>query len=409
LPIFREAILNGQPELKEQAAQGLGEVIKLTSAEALKPSVVNITGPLIRVLGDRFSANVKVAVLETLALLLAKVGVMLKPFLPQLQTTFLKALTDPNRQVRLKSAAALGHLITIHPRADPLFTELHTAIKSSTDVAVRDTMLQALRGVISPAGDKMTDPVRKAIMSSLVGMLSHFEDTTRMVAAGCVGALCKWLTDPELHYVIIEHLLDDDSTLDWTLRHGRSVALMVALKEAPDHVVTDDWLPKIIKILMQSITTDRIPIVLCGIRGSGYLMQYSLTNPTVVVPPQLITQVAKSMNHGSNEVKQLVAQLWHYLARQQPDRALPDHLLKPVLPMLVNGTKEKNTVVRANSEFALVAVMRLRHGEDTQKACLALLEPGAREALGDVIAKVLRKVVSYPEPKEEDLDDTVLT
>ena len=44
----------------------VGDVIKKTSAEALKPSVVNITGPLIRILGDRFSFNVKVAVLETL-------------------------------------------------------------------------------------------------------------------------------------------------------------------------------------------------------------------------------------------------------------------------------------------------------------------------------------------------------
>ena len=50
-----------------------GDVIKKTSAEALKPSVVNITGPLIRILGDRFSFNVKVAVLETLGLLLGKV------------------------------------------------------------------------------------------------------------------------------------------------------------------------------------------------------------------------------------------------------------------------------------------------------------------------------------------------
>ncbi|CAG2122279.1 unnamed protein product, partial [Medioppia subpectinata] len=39
LPIFREAILNGNPEQKEQAAHGLSEVIELTSAEALKPSV----------------------------------------------------------------------------------------------------------------------------------------------------------------------------------------------------------------------------------------------------------------------------------------------------------------------------------------------------------------------------------
>lgn len=76
LPIFREGILNGPPELKESAAIGLGEVIKRTSADALKPSVVTITGPLIRILGDRFSFNVKVAVLETLGLLLGKVRLL---------------------------------------------------------------------------------------------------------------------------------------------------------------------------------------------------------------------------------------------------------------------------------------------------------------------------------------------
>lgn len=76
MPIFREAILNGAPEVKEQAAQGLGEVIRLTSAEALQPSVVHITGPLIRILGDRFNWSVKAAVLETLAILLAKVCVI---------------------------------------------------------------------------------------------------------------------------------------------------------------------------------------------------------------------------------------------------------------------------------------------------------------------------------------------
>ena len=62
--------------MKEQAAQGLGEVIRLTSAEALQPSVVHITGPLIRILGDRFNWSVKAAVLETLAVLLAKVSAL---------------------------------------------------------------------------------------------------------------------------------------------------------------------------------------------------------------------------------------------------------------------------------------------------------------------------------------------
>jgi len=78
LPIFREAILNGLPEAKEHAAQGLGEVIRLSSAAALQPSVVHITGPLIRILGDRFNWSVKAAVLETLAILLGKVVIRLR-------------------------------------------------------------------------------------------------------------------------------------------------------------------------------------------------------------------------------------------------------------------------------------------------------------------------------------------
>ncbi|KAI4470055.1 translational activator gcn1-related [Holotrichia oblita] len=127
LPIFREAILNGDGDEKEAAAQGLGEVIKVTNAQALQPSVVAITGPLIRILGDRFSPNVKIAVLETLALLLAKVGVMLKQFLPQLQTTFLKALNDQNHDastdwmLRHGRGAALS--VALKESADIIWTE----------------------------------------------------------------------------------------------------------------------------------------------------------------------------------------------------------------------------------------------------------------------------------------------
>jgi hypothetical protein len=56
-----------------------------------------ITGPLIRIIGDRFASGVKAAILGTMSALLGKAGPALKPFLPQLQTTFLKCLTDPVR------------------------------------------------------------------------------------------------------------------------------------------------------------------------------------------------------------------------------------------------------------------------------------------------------------------------
>ena len=68
---------------------------------------------------------------------LLQVGIFLKPFLPQLQTTFCKALQDNNREVRLQAGIALSHLSSIHTRIDPLFNDLNNNIKVNEDTSVR--------------------------------------------------------------------------------------------------------------------------------------------------------------------------------------------------------------------------------------------------------------------------------
>ncbi|XP_051176736.1 eIF-2-alpha kinase activator GCN1 [Leptopilina boulardi] len=408
LPIFREAILNGVPEVKEQAAQGLGEVIKLTSATALQPSVVHITGPLIRILGDRFNWSVKAAVLETLAILLGKVGVMLKQFLPQLQTTFLKALNDSNRQVRLKAAYALSNLIVIHTRTDPLFAELHSGIKTADDPSIRETMLQALRGVITPAGDKMTEPLKKQVLVTLTGMLGHPEDVTRSAVAGCYGALVRWLNPDQLTSAINDNLLSNDVNADWMLRHGRSAALFVTLKESPLTIYTENNKDRICKVILTHLSADRTQIAMNGVRACGYLFQYLMLEG-LPIPSQIMTPFVRSMNNNSNDVKQLLARVCIHLARNVSSEKMSPELLKSLLPMLVNGTKEKNGYVKANSELALIAVLRLKQGDEEHQRCVALLDAGAKESLTDVVSKVLRKVLSQPEGKIEELDDTLLT
>lgn len=84
------------------------------------------------------------------------------------------------------------------------------------------------------------------------------------------------------------------------------------------------------------------------------------------------------------------------------------NLMKCLVPLLVNGTKEKNTMVKAYSEHALVSVLRLREAEDeTASDLLAELDPGPREALQDCMHKVLKRTLSQPEAKEEEFDDTL--
>ena len=91
--------------------------------------VMMIAGPLIRVLGDRYSWNVKVATLEALVQLVRKVGVAAKAFIPQLQTSYLKALNDPNKPVRVQAVTGLIELLPLSPRVDPVFNDLHNGIK----------------------------------------------------------------------------------------------------------------------------------------------------------------------------------------------------------------------------------------------------------------------------------------
>lgn len=406
LPIFREGILNGTPELKESAAIGLGEVIKRTSADALKTSVVHITGPLIRILGDRFSHNVKVAILETLGLLLGKCGAMLKPFLPQLQTTFIKALNDPNRSVRLKAASALGKLIIIHTRVDPLFQELHTGVKTADDVSIRDTTLQALRGCIVGAGGKMSDKIRAELVSTLEGYVTSPEDSTRITAAACLGATAQYLSPEEKTLVLDMNLLDADGSQDWTVRHGRCVGLAIALKYGPELVSDGKYLQKVHSAVKNYASADRVPIRLSGLRCAAYLLKYEFTSDKEL-SQTLLDLLLKAMKQESNEVKQLAAQITSFLAKSKSD-VLPMNVRKSLVPMLVNGTKEKNTLVRTNSELGLVHLLHLQKGDAVLKETMQNLESGMKDSLSDVHSKILKRLATVPDTADEDIDDTLL-
>lgn len=346
--------------------------------------------------------------LETLAILLSKVGILLKQFLPQLQTTFLKSLHDPNRVVRIKSGYALAELVKIHIRPDPLFVEMHNGIKSNDDSGERETMLQALRGLITPAGDKMSEPLRKQVYTTLIGLLDHPDDVTRSAVGGCLGALCPYLPKEQLHDALTSYILRNESGDDPAFRHGKSAALFVALKQSPSTIYTNEYETAICDTIVSNLGSDKVQTVGNAIRAASYLFAYCM-NADQPIPKTIISPYVRSMNHNSNEVKLLLAKYCSYLAKVVPPTKTTAPFLRPVITMLMNGTKEKNGIVKSNSEVALAAILRLRSGDEENQKCLQLLDAGARESLADIVSKVLRKTAAMPICKEEELDDTLLS
>ena len=82
LTVLKEGLVSGTQDNKEEGAKVLVLVITLSSARTLTSGrvVMMIAGPLIRVLGDKYSWHVKVAVLEALVALVRKVHDLLIQF-----------------------------------------------------------------------------------------------------------------------------------------------------------------------------------------------------------------------------------------------------------------------------------------------------------------------------------------
>uniref|UniRef100_A0A7S2RDU6 TOG domain-containing protein n=1 Tax=Mucochytrium quahogii TaxID=96639 RepID=A0A7S2RDU6_9STRA len=235
LPMYQHALMNASPPQRESAALGLGELVDLTSPQALRPFVIKITGPLIRIVGDRFPWEVKVAILKTLGKLLEKGGPMLRPFLPQLQTTFVKSLNSETTMVRTEGSRALKKLMKIGTRVDPLVNDLGgTASSDDTDSGVRLSVLEALAGVLEVSGKKVSQPVLEKCIQNCNkdSLLFHRDASIRENTVLAIATAASFLEEEAQAHTIREFFIDRVKELsgakpsgqDWVSAH---VALLL--------------------------------------------------------------------------------------------------------------------------------------------------------------------------------------
>lgn len=187
LPMYQHGLMYGSAEVREAAASGIGELVEVTSTKFLQPFLIKLTGPLIRIVGDRFPPGVKAAILHTLGLLLGKGAASLKPFVPQLQTTFVKALGDASRAVRKEGQIALSRLMGLTTRVDPLISDLSSGALSTGDKQVRIAILEALANVLELAGSKASQGAVEQVIQGLKELQDEADDGVRTAAIRVLG------------------------------------------------------------------------------------------------------------------------------------------------------------------------------------------------------------------------------
>lgn len=177
LPFFLNGLSLGGSAEKEHGALAIAEIVRRTEPkDMLKPVVTQIAGPLIRIVGERSMPDVKAAIIYTLNVLLDSIPTFLKPFLPQLQRTFAKNLADQSSAtVRTRAAAALGSLIKLQTRIDPLTKEIISGVTSAPNAGVRAAFLAALHEIVRYAGHNLGDPVKESVTELISNSQSLLE------------------------------------------------------------------------------------------------------------------------------------------------------------------------------------------------------------------------------------------
>ncbi|KAJ2512974.1 translational activator of GCN4 [Coemansia sp. RSA 1939] len=259
LPIYAQGLLAGSPDTKERAVRGMARLVRFTDPSALRLFATGITGPLIRIVGDRNPPNVKAAILSTLGLLLAQVPALMRPFLPQLQRTFVRALAEPDDIVRQRAAAALAALIPLQARLDPLVAELTAGLSkqqagADDDLGMRMAALKAVCAVfhapgaaaLSAASVQTLEAVvlARGEFSALGSAAANSDHRWRALRSRAFGGLCAILPGDVAARMVVQHAIADPAGAgagDAGLVQGLRMEFLAAvLAQAPGLVRASD-------------------------------------------------------------------------------------------------------------------------------------------------------------------------
>eukprot|EP00804_Cyclotella_cryptica_P025389 CCRYP_016513-RD/>CCRYP_016513-RD protein AED:0.04 eAED:0.04 QI:135/1/1/1/0.77/0.7/10/4374/2912 len=404
LPIYQRGILYGDAAVRETAAAGLGELISITADKFLAgPFLIKLTGPLLRIVGDRNPSTVKIAIIKTLGLILQKGGPALRAFVPQFQTTFVKALSDPSRQVRLEAINALALLMPLTTRVDPLIKELvststgkgsNVAVEEAGMVAIQTATLEALAVVLRYGGSKVKLP--ESVPTSLEAgkeLVVHEDEGIRESASKVIGYACELLGKDAANATIREMILDKGSSLGKSsidVKHGTACIIRRLFSTSVGKEVDRSMYQNVLGMTQELMRDDSAVVRSAACAAIGAVLGSSTDiKSTLAVVEKSISN--KMDPKEALEVQQAVASGLCITARLQPGlfrtkEALP--LTNGALKLAMSGAQR---VQFSYNDFLWLA-LDVQDGDGGLEEYLALAHFDQVKTMKPLYSKVLAKM-----------------
>lgn len=406
LPIFSHGLMYGNNEQRELSALSIAEIIDRTPAANLRPFATTITGPLIRVIGERVSSDIKSAILTALTNLLMKIPQFLRPFIPQLQRTFVRSLSDStNEKLRNGAVTALGVLIEFQPRVDSLVTELVSTAKGTEDQAIKNTMLKAMLQVIVKGGQNMSEASKTMIVGLVEDEISVVTDKTAVAYARLLGSLSQVLSTEEAANILKEKVLSKRSGED-ELKFA-VLSINSFLKESPMHIFNTGLLEDVVSFVVEccnsslpyisdnaTVAAGKLVLLEGEVKSPKQNGKLEASEPFSIGPElitQLLTQLAKNAvapASASPDTRRLALVVIRIVSHYKLDVAIKPNL-NILVPSVFGCLRDSIIPIRLAAEKAYLALFNLV--EDAEMLEFnAWFENASKNEISSVVGTVIQ-------------------
>jgi len=303
----------------------------------------------------------------------------------QLQTTYVKAVSDPDKEVREEAAPGLGKLLLYGARTEFILKELLRILAASSGVA-EVAVLNAILSILQNADEK-TAPKGEIVVTLREALLKCFtdaEDLVRAVAARCFGPFAALQTAEE-QTALITSLISGPS--DWMTVQCGLLSVASIIEKTPKALSTNVETVKS-AIARGTAPEAQIPVKQGVSKLIGVILLAS-TDETLIT--SLIAKLAEMLNEPSADVKVSVLITIKEVAKKSHATIVKQ--LPRLIPSILLMAKERKLVrVKFAGERALLHLLQYQKSDAILKKFSKVIEETAAKDLNDYCSRVLSQL-----------------
>jgi len=389
LPMYLNSLRTPIAAQKIALLEGVRLMIALTNDEGLSndKNIVHIIGPCLRIFTTKTELPVKIQVILTLNDLIDKSKEKIRTAVPQLQTLYVKAIADPDKEVRTNAAPGLCNLILYGARIDFILNELIRLLNSSSGTGTV-IILEAIPPLLTNAKSKPKPEVLNSLMEHLFKAIAESDGLVRNTGATCFGPVSQLLSPEELDKIICR-LMDN-------LSLGSVGSLHSILTSAKPETFLN-LKDKFEEFLTNSIKSDKATIRQWAARLIGAYLTIAQGDSR----KEWTCNLASLVDDTSVDVKVTTIHTIKFICKNKHQVVAP--VISVLIPILLPRAKDKRIVrVSFAAERALyhLVQMPIQSGQHVLKSMAKILDPSLQKDLTDFCKNVLSKT-------EESDDDVV--